>query len=116
MRTCTLKLQQFIERGCYFRVSRYKNGAMLIHAYQTDEYGCEEPVLTATVNLGELPADCAVIKSYSENEGLLECLTELGIVKSMMGYVPSGYVYCPVCKIDLQVLREYSIGFEDKEI
>ena len=54
-----------------------------------------------TVNLPELPLpeDHVAIKDYSECEGVLDTLVQAGIVSAPIGYVRSGYVELPICRI-----------------
>lgn len=62
-----------------------------------------------TVNVGQLPDGLVAIKSYSENEGLLEQLISLGLVTEVVSYASSGFVSIPICKIDQDILDRYSI-------
>lgn len=62
-----------------------------------------------TVNVIELPDGLVAIKSYSENEGLLEQLISLGLVTEVVSYVSSGFASIPICKIDQEILDQYSI-------
>lgn len=82
--------------------STYSNGRTAIVAM--DEDGCM--AFTATVNLPEyqIPDNYAFIKDYSENEGVLNFLVENNIVEEVVGYVPSGYVTIPLCKINMTVI------------
>ena len=60
------------------------------------------PIATATVFiLGYTPETPkhTLIKNYSENEGILNCLIEHGIVEDTGKSVKSGFVTCPIVKI-----------------
>jgi len=58
-------------------------------------------VATATVNIPEynLDPDEVIIKDYSENEGMLECLMLNIVVSKPLRWVKTGFVKCPVCKL-----------------
>ena len=59
------------------------------------------PYAIATVNLPDvlLQENEVLIKSYSENEGMLEFLIENNIVKHNGCGVNSGHVWIPVCEL-----------------
>lgn len=79
------------------------NGRLYIGAYDPEE----GPVFDATVNLPEyhIQADEAFIKSYDENEGVLEFLMENDIVLSVVRYVPSGCVMVPLCQLNMEKIH-----------
>ena len=62
-----------------------------------------EPVATATVNVEgvseTLPPSEALIKDYSENEGMMEALIRAGLVQDTGRRVPTGYVTVPVARL-----------------
>lgn len=93
---------------CFFRTGKYADNTPSIQIRQNTECGVE-PILTATVSLGvPLPDGCILVKNYSENEGVLEFLKNLGVVTKVMCYLPSGYVSIPVCKYDPKILARYT--------
>ena len=61
------------------------------------------PVATATVCLAGQgltpPPGYCFIKDYSENEGILEALTEAGIVSPTGEIVPVGFAHALLCKL-----------------
>ena len=61
-----------------------------------------EPIAMATVNIPECPlgVDEVIIKDYSENEGMLECLLKAGIIELTGVRVQTGFVECPVCVLN----------------
>ena len=75
----------------------YGNGNKALQLVDADD---GSPVLIATVNLGarNLPGFITV-KDYSENEGVLEFLQEIGFVADVDHYEDSGYVTVPVCRL-----------------
>ena len=94
--------------NCFFKTGKYADNTPAIHIHQNTQYGVE-PILTATVSLGvPLPDGCILVKDYSENEGVLEFLKNLGVVTKVMCYLPSGYVSIPVCKYDPKTLARYT--------
>lgn len=71
----------------------------------------KSPVAMATVNLSvKLPKDQAYIKDYSENEGMLVAFQKAGFVKDIIGYRDSGFVTIPLCKLDLDKIKEVCIN------
>lgn len=64
-------------------------------------------VAKATLNVPEISVgpDEAVIKNYSENEGMLEALQEAGLVLAIVGWAQSRFVTCPIVKIDVSKLH-----------
>jgi len=65
---------------CEIEVAEYLNGRTCIEFIDLDT--CE-PVLTATVNVPEahLDENEVVIKNYSENEGVLNCMVKNSLIK-----------------------------------
>lgn len=60
-----------------------------------------EPIATATVNLPdvEMEEDEVAVKTYSENEGMLEALLEAGVVTELVRFEYSGFVTIPIYKL-----------------
>lgn len=60
-----------------------------------------DPIAVATVNLPEylLPDGHVLIKSYSENEGMLRFLMCNNIIDEPIGIVTTGYTGVYVCKL-----------------
>ncbi|HUV49277.1 MAG TPA: hypothetical protein VMX11_09885 [Actinomycetes bacterium] len=60
----------------------------------------DEPVTVLTVCLGTPPPDgCIYVKSYSENEGVLEALVAQGYVEDTGLTVSSGWIDVNVAKV-----------------
>lgn len=61
----------------------------------------EGQIACATVNLPEydLKGDEILIKTWSENEGMLDFLTRHKIVEDLGRDVPTGYVSARVCRL-----------------
>ena len=79
----------------------YKNGVTALVLYDVND---GEEVLTATVNLPEYQLqeakdDLTFIKNWSENEGILECLVENGIVENLHMPAPTGFVMADLVKV-----------------
>lgn len=86
----------FRDFDCTVRKLSYGSGRVALSL--VDEEG---PVATATVNLPgvKLGPNQVAIKSYAENEGLLEALVAAGVVKPTGQTVRSGYVEVPICEL-----------------
>lgn len=60
----------------------------------------EGPIANITVNIDKpLDKDHAFIKDYSENQGIMRQMINQGVLSEPIGYVRSGYVKIPYCKI-----------------
>lgn len=95
---------------CRLVFSRYLNGRIAIQLYNDDpiqERGYvaqpgTELIAVATVNVADverLAPDEVLIKNYSENEGMLQCLIGAGIISEPMGEVKTGFVTVARCKL-----------------
>lgn len=88
-----IQLKEFearhVEYGDYeLQVSRYATGGMAL-LIQGD-YG---RVATVTVNLDTPPSEgCVWVKTWSENEGILEALVARGLLEETGRTMPTGYV------------------------
>lgn len=91
---------KFKDYDCWVQWATYKGGRIAMRL--VDEHN-EGPVATATVNLPEhpLPDGYVLIKSWSENEGMVEALEAAGIVEHI-ALVPAGYVFAHLCKLLVQ--------------
>ena len=99
---------------CRLEFHKYFDGhtaIMLVDANNGEE------VAMATVNVPEvqLKAHHILIKDYSENAGMLEALSEAGIVKPTGEFVHSGYVAIPVCELLVQPHQELSEHIDKEE-
>jgi hypothetical protein len=93
----TVKFKKWI---CTIHIHHYLNGRPAIQLRSADKLD-PGPVLTATVNLPEIPieTDEVIIKDYSENEGILEVLIEAGIISEPNWTIKSDHVTFPVCRL-----------------
>ena len=88
----------FKEWPCEIYMKRYVDGnpcLQLTHA--TESY----PVATATTNIAgfKVPDGYILIKDWSENEGMLECLTKAGVIEPTGEKVSTGFVQAHVAKL-----------------
>jgi hypothetical protein len=89
---------RFIGYQCRVDIQRYQaGGAPCIRLVSTDGM----PIGTATVNVVgvKLGKTECLIKNYSENEGMLEALTEAGILTATDRTVRVGYAEATVCQL-----------------
>lgn len=79
---------------CIFQVGRYPNGNLAVEIWSQTE----GPVNRVTVNPDvPLSDDMIAIKDYSENEGMVESMVELGIIiEPAFMTIQSGWVEIPV--------------------
>lgn len=87
----------FVEWACNVELLEYPNGRPAIQLYAEDG----EPVATATVNVPHYPLGEGevLIKDYAENEGMLACLTEAGIVEPTGETIRVGHAKAHVCRL-----------------
>ena len=94
-----MALLRFQDIPCEVQKGTYDNGRpalILVHADDRD------PVAKATVNLPEedLGTDEVLVKDYAENEGMLQTLTEAGIVEPTGELVQvTEMISVPKCKL-----------------
>lgn len=74
------------------------------------EDGFPEPWCTAACNVPGLLIGEVAIKNYAENEGILDTLISVGIVKAPHRYVWQGHALVPVCILNKDVAQEYMRG------
>lgn len=119
MKTFDLKTTYVTAKGCFFEQNRYLFGGRLclsiVGYMENDEDGSSsipESLMDITVQIPccGLNSDEVVIKSYSENEGLLEALIGLGFIASVERSIEVGGcgVTAPVCKLNMEKIDEYS--------
>lgn len=76
---------------------QYRNGAKALQLIDTADGG---PYAVATVNTGETyPDDQIAVKDWSENEGMVEFLTQIGFIDRVVGMEPCGYVMAHICHL-----------------
>jgi hypothetical protein len=67
-----------------------------------------EPFMTATVVIDRfVPIDRAIIKDYSENEGILQALIKAGIVTHVIEHIPCNFVTVQLVQLSEQFVQEY---------
>lgn len=94
---------KYIDEDVKFVLAEYQNGGTALIAVS----GYEQHKLSVNLPSFPLPREYVFIKSYSENEGVLEALLELGIVTQVKAAsVQSRYVSFPLCKICQELLDE----------
>ena len=79
------------------------------------------PLLTATICVEGVrtePPHFVYIKNYSENEGLLQELQRVGIVKEVCGPILTNpvnrFIRIPCCELDMSVVERYTFKMEEK--
>lgn len=89
---------KFREWDCIVQCHTYSTNDRL--AISLVDANTGEPVAFATKNLEEsIPKDCVMIKDYSENKGMVESLTNAGILEDTGIRIKTGYVELNVCRI-----------------
>lgn len=86
---------KYSEYDVVFGWGEYSNGRSSLRLFDAQD-GC--PIMTATVNVEEaqLSENETIIKTYAENEGVLQFLQSNGIVGPVKREVGVGFVICPV--------------------
>jgi hypothetical protein len=97
--TFHIKTKYLNHSNCQLSFGKYQDGstALLIRSSQG------EPLIKVTSYLPEviLEEDQIIVKDYSENEGILQCLIELEIIEELEDLDPitSGFAILNVCKL-----------------
>lgn len=100
-----MKEVKFAGFDCIVKKTKYMNNNNLALVLLDKEDG--EMVTQVTVNTEQkFPDDVALVKDYSENEGMLEAITEAGLVEEVIGYAPLGFVIAPIVKFNLTDIED----------
>ena len=77
---------------------KYSNGRIALQLIDTED---GFPFASATVNIPEaqIADDEVIIKDYSENAGILDCLVKHQIISSPISRFNTGFVIVHVCKL-----------------
>ena len=82
--------------SAYVELGLYANGSTALRIWSFEG----EPLLTATVAIDLVPDDGNVfIKDYSENEGVLNCLIDQGVVSKPLREHQAGFAIVHECKL-----------------
>ncbi len=91
----THKTSWGVERECDVHFDKYANGQNAIQLVSDGE-----PWATASVAIDyPVKDDEVAVKNYSENEGMVDCLKEAGIIGEQVGNFASGFVVIPIFKL-----------------
>lgn len=96
-----MKIVKFKKWDCKVVKEHYNNLVIALCLYDVNT---NEPVAIATVNLPQYGLESSddnltFIKNWAENEGILECLVENGIVEDLDRKVPTGNVWANLVKV-----------------
>jgi hypothetical protein len=88
----------FKKYGCRLTFHKYNNGRPAIILEDLTDLST---VAVASVNIPDelLEEDEIAIKDYSENEGMLECLVNAGVVSQPTRHCMTDFVLVPICKL-----------------
>lgn len=85
---------QFRKWRCQVDKAAYRNGQTAL--VLSDESGQRIAVATVALDV-ELPVDRVLIKNWEENEGMLQALTDAGVVVATGRTYPTGFVEAHEC-------------------
>lgn len=90
---------RFKSWDCIVQKRQYGNGRTALELVDAED---GSPIAKATVNLPDvaLGRNQVLVKSYSENEGMLEALVAAGVVKPTGETIRSGFVEVAVCDLE----------------
>jgi len=93
----TFKTKYATYENCQWNACKYGNGNLALQVVSEEE----GPICVCTVNPGErVHNGCIAIKDFSENEGMVDTLLEMGIIQGKPLYtIPSGWVKIPVYEL-----------------
>lgn len=100
-----MKKVKFKNYDCVIKRTKYienENLALVLMDAKTDEL-----IAHVTVNsIRTLPDDVALVKNYSENIGMLEAITDAGLIEAEMGTAQLGFVRAPIVKFNLKDVEQ----------
>lgn len=98
----------------FAQVGTYRDGSIAVTLACADEEDYGQPFIDVSKHVGfKMPPYYAAIKNYSENEGMVDFLTQNGFGKLTGQKIDSGYVSMPVFqfnKVRLQALDPQGIA------
>ena len=102
----TIVYQNFEETlDVTLEVGTYLNNTLAIDIIVAETGECWT---TATLNREvPMPYGVAIIKNYSENEGIFEWLKKNNLIKEHLFSYDSGFVSCPVVIVNMEKLAEF---------
>lgn len=88
---------KYLDHDCLLLVRPYPNSRPAIQLIDAETH---ELLCIATINLPEveLPKDCVLIKTWSENEGIMEALIANQVIEDTGERIPAGYAEAAVCR------------------
>ena len=91
-----MKTIRFMKWDCVVEKHAYQNGRTCLQLVDSED---GEPIATATINVPEihLEQNEVIIKNYSENEGILDCLIENEYIVKTGKQVEIGFTTCEIC-------------------
>lgn len=98
---------EYLQRETYQlkQVGRYHDGSIAIEAFSY----IDGPASRITVCIDVPPAEGNImVKSYSENSGMLEALIKAGVIDAPVREHPTGFVYvyeCPLTEKGKQIVE-----------
>lgn len=86
--------------NCNVTTGKYYNDRLALRLTDVKDHSL---IATVTVNVPEVyvPEGCAIIKDYSENEGMYAALCDAGLVKDYLGLVEVGRTVCPLVSLNM---------------
>ena len=83
---------------CILHKLKYVNGRT---ALELTEAETGESFLTVSKNIPteNLSSNEIIIKDYSENDGILRCLAEIGVISYPKRWITQGWVSLPICDL-----------------
>jgi hypothetical protein len=91
-----IKTKYIDSDNCSLRFTKYPTGSYCLTI--VDEYGHPLMNVSKLVPAYIIESDEIFVKDYSENEGILDCLTELNILEEIIT-IPAGHTKLHLCKL-----------------
>lgn len=92
----------FTGTTCVVKKTKYMNNDNLALILIEKDGRADEVYAHITVNTDSpMPPNVAIIKDYSENEGMLKAISDAGLVSEIIGFAKLGYVQAPIAKLNL---------------
>lgn len=100
-----MKRVKYAGHNCVIKKGKYSNENLALILMREED---DEEIAVVTINGQDiLPPNQSYVKDYSENKGMLEAITNAGLVKKILGYTQMGWVKeIPLVEFNLEDVEE----------
>ena len=110
------KIVRFKQWDCLLNLDHYASGGAT--AIELIDAQTKEPIARATVNITEWTPpgpEYTLIKDWSENEGMIDCLLLHNVIALTGQVIRTGYVHAPIVKINPEIMEQFMPKYESMD-